>query len=93
MQNHPNCLLNLSIRKKIMLTVTLDDDVASILNNMAKHSNIHPEKFLNQWIKRTAKVSETPKLEEDDFFSFAGMWEDRNITQEELRASAWKRES
>ncbi len=76
-----------------MLTVTLDDDVASILNNMAKHSNIHPEKFLNQWIKRTAKVSETPKLEEDDFFSFAGMWEDRNITQEELRASAWKRES
>jgi len=48
MQNHPNRLLNLSIRKKIMLTVTLDDDVASILSNMAKRSNIHPEKFLNQ---------------------------------------------
>ena len=31
-----------------MLTVTLDDDVASILSNMAKRSNIHPEKFLNQ---------------------------------------------
>jgi hypothetical protein len=76
-----------------MLTVTLDDDVASILSNMAKCSNIHPEKFLNQWIKHTAKVSETLRLEEDDFFSFAGMWEDRNITQEELRASAWKRES
>lgn len=77
-----------------MLTVTLDDDVASILSNMAKHSNLQPEKFLNQWIKRSAKISEMPKLkEDDDFFSFAGMWEDRNITQEGLRASAWKRES
>jgi|GEM_PF-647083 len=76
-----------------MLTVTLDDDVASILSNMAKRSNSQPEKFLNQWIKRSAKDIETPKLETEDFFSFAGMWEDRNITQEELRASAWKRES
>jgi hypothetical protein len=35
MRNHPNRLLNLFIREKIMLTVTLDDDVASILSNMA----------------------------------------------------------
>lgn len=76
-----------------MLTVTLDDDVASILSNMAKLSNTQPEKFLNQWIKRSAKDIETlPKSETEDFFSFAGMWKDRNITQEDLRASAWKRE-
>ena len=70
-----------------MLTVTLEDDAAFILSNMARQSNQQPEKFLNQWIKSTAKTNETIKPVEDDFFDYAGIWKDRNITQEELRTS------
>jgi hypothetical protein len=76
-----------------MLTITLEDDAAFILNNMARQSNQKPETFLNQWIKRTAKENEGIKPVEDDFFDYAGMWSDRNITQEELRDSAWKRDA
>ncbi len=42
---------------------------------------------------------ELPKLEETEkkktehnFFQSAGMWKDRNITQETLRKKAWKRD-
>jgi len=42
---------------------------------------------------------ELPKLSEigiskseHDFFQSAGMWKDREITQENLRTEAWKRE-
>lgn len=76
-----------------MLTVTLEDDAAFILSNMAKQSNQPPETFLNQWIKHTAKANEVIKPVEDDFFDYAGMWADRNITQEELRDSVWKRDT
>lgn len=76
-----------------MLTVTLEDDAAFILSNMARKSNQQPETFLNQWIKRTAKENEVVKPVEDDFFDYAGMWADKNITQEELRDSAWKRDA
>jgi hypothetical protein len=76
-----------------MLTITLEDDAAFILSNMARQSNQKPETFLNQWIKRTAKENEIIKPVEDDFFDYAGMWADRNITQEELRDSAWKRDA
>ena len=29
------------------------------------------------------------EVNEEDFFSLAGIWEDRDITADELRAKAW----
>lgn len=41
-----------------MLTVTFDDEISSILNTMAKQSNVAPEKLLIDWIKRSAEKNQ-----------------------------------
>ena len=48
---------------------------------------------LSSYIRKTIKKDlETKKnlQKEIDFSSFSGMWEDRDITQDNLRKKAWK---
>lgn len=37
------------------------------------------------------EATETPRSEAEDFFSCAGIWENREITAESLRIQAWQR--
>lgn len=37
--------------------------------------------------------SQTENLEQENFFSLAGIWENRDINLEEIRQQAWKEQS
>ena len=40
----------------------------------------------------SSSLKQNVKAKEYDFFKSAGLWESRNITQDDLRARAWKKE-
>jgi hypothetical protein len=42
-----------------MLTVTFDDEISSILNTVARKSNVQPEKLLIDWIRKSAEINKT----------------------------------
>ena len=53
--------------------------------------------FLNQLLQHLdfvvmpAGYKQVAKNKEYNFFKSAGLWKDRNITQDDLRAGAWKK--
>ncbi|MDO9104205.1 MAG: hypothetical protein Q7U57_04510 [Methylovulum sp.] len=72
-----------------MITISLDDDLEALLNNMADKAHTKPEQLVKDLIKRYA---ETITASESDFFDCAGIWQDRDIDQETIRAGAWREE-
>jgi len=38
----------------------------------------------------TTELSAQQPMTEDDFFNAAGLWKDRDISQESIRADAWR---
>ena len=38
----------------------------------------------------TTEISANEPTAEDDFFNYAGLWENRDINQEVIRAKAWR---
>lgn len=40
-----------------MLTVTFNDEVASVLSTIAQQSNVKPEQLLTDWIMKIAKTA------------------------------------
>jgi hypothetical protein len=70
-----------------MTTLELDNETAALLAEMAEQGHIEPEQLVKDLIKRH---SETLSVLENDFFAYAGIWQDRNIDQETLRKDAWR---
>lgn len=69
-----------------MLTLEIDDEIENKLRIFAEQEHTTPELFVKKLINQY-QTTHT----EDDFFSSAGLWQDRDITQESLRAEIWRK--
>jgi hypothetical protein len=68
----------------MQLTLHIPYEMEAKLRILAEQEQITPELFVQKLINNLA-----PTKAEVEFFSFAGLWENRDITQETLRAKAW----
>jgi len=46
--------------------------------------------LLEETSSEVTEIVSNAVTSETDFFSYAGIWEDRNINQESIRAKAWR---
>ena len=46
--------------------------------------------LLEEASSEVTEIVSNASTSETDFFSYAGIWEDRNINQESIRAKAWR---
>ena len=83
-------LMGVSQYESLMETFEIMADNGTIKALQRSHKDFKEGKTLSQDEVWKESVN-TPKNEEHDFFKSAGMWKDRNITQESLRKKAWKR--
>lgn len=70
-----------------MLTINLEDDIEVLLNSIADKTHSQPEQVVKELIRHYAENIESFN---NDFFDSAGIWKDRDISQETIRASAWR---
>ena len=68
--------------------IFLEDSIFEELKREAKELGIS----ISEYIKNILKENILNKKEENklDFSEFAGMWENRDISQEDIRKKAWK---
>ena len=69
-----------------MLTIELQDELENSLLHLAKREQLTPELL----IKKLISQYET-KIDTEGFFSSAGLWQDYDINQENLREQAWRK--
>jgi len=69
-----------------MLTLQVDDELETKLRALVEREHTTPELFIQKLIYQYSA-----NVEQEDFFSCAGLWKDRDITQETLREQAWRK--
>ena len=69
---------------KDKLTLTVRRDVARKARALSRRRKQTVSRMFEEWVSR---LSET----EDPLLALSGLWKDRDITLEELRAKAWGR--
>lgn len=69
-----------------MLTLQLHDELARQLAALVQREHTTPELLIQKLINQYSAITE-----KEDFFSTAGLWKDRDITQEQLREQAWRK--
>lgn len=69
-----------------MLTLQIPDELESKFCALVEREHTTPELFIQKLINQY----NSPIIEED-FFSSAGLWQDRDINQETLRQQAWRK--
>jgi predicted transcriptional regulator len=70
-----------------MLTLQVDDELETKLRALVEREHTTPELFIQKLINQYSA-----NVEQEDFFSCAGLWKDRDdITQEILREQAWRK--
>lgn len=69
-----------------MLTLQIQDELETQLLTLAQQEHTTPELFIQKLINQYTAITK-----KEDFFSTAGLWQDRDITQETLREQAWRK--
>lgn len=69
-----------------MLTLEIDDETEQKLRIFANKEHITPELLIKKLIEQYQENNVT-----EDFFSSAGIWQDREITQDILREKIWRK--
>lgn len=69
--------------------IYFDDPLFSAIKQQASRLNISVSAYIRETLKKELSRQQA-KSEPIDFNEFAGMWEDRDISQESLRKKAWK---
>jgi hypothetical protein len=69
---------------KDKLTLTVRKDVARKARALGRQRKQSVSRMFEEWVMR---MSET----EDPLLALSGIWKDRDITLEDLRAKAWSR--
>jgi hypothetical protein len=69
-----------------MLTLQLHDEFETKLFALVEREHTTPELLIQKLINQYFAITE-----KEDFFSSAGLWKDRDITQEQLREQAWRK--
>ena len=73
-----------------MLTLQVDDELETKLRALVEREHTTPELFIQKLINQYSANVEN--VEQEDFFSCAGLWKNRDdITQETLREQAWRK--
>lgn len=69
-----------------MLTLQIQDELETQLLTLAQQEHTTPELFIQKLINQYTAITK-----KEDFFSTAGLWQDRDISQETLREQAWRK--
>lgn len=69
-----------------MLTLQIDNELETTFRQLTKQEHMTPEQLIQKLIGQY-----TSSKEKEDFFSYSGLWEGRDITQESLREQAWRK--
>jgi predicted transcriptional regulator len=69
-----------------MITLQIHDELESKLSALVEREHTTPELLIQKLINQYSA-----NAEKEDFFSSAGLWKDREITQEALREQAWRK--
>jgi predicted transcriptional regulator len=67
-----------------MLTVEIPNELEEKLRTLAEQEQITPELVIKKLIN-----DQSANPENKEFFSFAGLWQGRDISQKTLRERAW----
>ena len=69
--------------------IYFDEPLFSAIKQQASRLNISVSAYIRETLKKEVDIQQA-KSEPIDFTEFAGMWEDREISQTDLREKAWK---
>lgn len=69
-----------------MLTLQIPDELETEFLALVEQDHSTPELFIQKLIDQYRA-----NTQKEDFFSHAGLWQDREITQETLREQAWRK--
>jgi len=69
-----------------MLTLHIHDELETKLRTLVEQEHTTPELLIQKLIDQYSASTE-----QEDFFLCAGLWKDREITQETLREQAWRK--
>jgi hypothetical protein len=70
----------------IMLTLEFNNELETELRFLAEREQTAPLQLIEKLLKQYRA-----QIEKEDFFSYAGLWQDYDITQETLRDKAWRK--
>ncbi len=71
------------------MTLELDTETEARIHELAEREQIST----TQLIKKLLSTYSTSDAGIEDLFSCAGIWKDRDINQESIRANAWSHDS
>lgn len=69
--------------------IYFDEPLFSAIKQQASRLNISVSAYIRETLKKEL-INHQAKSDPVDFSEFVGMWEDRDISQEDLRQKAWK---
>ena len=69
--------------------IYFEENLLQEIKEQAKQLNISMSAYIRKTLKKDLHEKKN-KPNVSNFAEFAGMWEDRDITQESLRKAAWK---
>jgi len=69
--------------------IYFDEPLFSAIKQQASRLNISVSAYIRETLKKEL-INQQAKSDPVDFSEFVGMWEDRDISQEDLRQKAWK---
>ncbi len=79
--------------KKVMIMhrtqIYFDDDLISEIKKAAQQTNLSMSAYIRNVLKKELANKQSTE-EQVDLSAFTGIWQDRDIDQEQLRNKAWK---
>ncbi len=69
--------------------IYFEDDLISEIKKAAQQTNLSMSAYIRNVLKKELANKQAAE-EQLDFSAFAGIWQDRDINQEQLRNKAWK---
>lgn len=69
--------------------IYFEDDLINEIKKAAQQTNVSMSAYIRNVLKKELANKKDTK-ESLDFSAFTGIWQDRDIDQEQLRTKAWK---
>ena len=69
--------------------IYFEDDLISEIKKAAQQTNLSMSAYIRNVLKKELANKQTSE-QQVDLSAFTGLWQDRDIDQEQLRAKAWK---
>jgi len=69
--------------------IYFEDDLICDIKKAAQQTNLSMSAYIRNVLKKELDQQKTAQVKVD-FSAFLGIWQDRDVDQEQLRAKAWK---